>query len=209
MADAWRPEQYEKFAAERAQPFWDLLELVERRADPPGGRSRVRDGRAHGGGGRSAGRRGHDRHRLLAVDAGAGQRDGLARTPVRGRRHRLVVVGRRPRPGAGQRQPAVGARPRRRAHPVVGGAGAGWPARRADAGQRRPPVPPRRRRGRGDRAVPVGARWDAACRPGGAPTSSPPSSTRSCSTTSAPTASTCGCRCTRTCSPRRPTSSSG
>jgi trans-aconitate 2-methyltransferase len=30
MADAWQPEQYQKFAAERAQPFWDLLDLVER-----------------------------------------------------------------------------------------------------------------------------------------------------------------------------------
>jgi trans-aconitate 2-methyltransferase len=30
MSDAWRPEQYEKFAGERAQPFWDLLDLVER-----------------------------------------------------------------------------------------------------------------------------------------------------------------------------------
>jgi trans-aconitate 2-methyltransferase len=28
--DAWRPDQYGKFAAERAQPFWDLLDLVER-----------------------------------------------------------------------------------------------------------------------------------------------------------------------------------
>jgi trans-aconitate 2-methyltransferase len=31
MSDAWRPEQYQKFAGERAQPFWDLLDLVERR----------------------------------------------------------------------------------------------------------------------------------------------------------------------------------
>jgi trans-aconitate 2-methyltransferase len=30
MADAWQPEQYQKFAGERAQPFWDLLDLVER-----------------------------------------------------------------------------------------------------------------------------------------------------------------------------------
>jgi trans-aconitate 2-methyltransferase len=29
MSDAWRPEQYQKFAGERAQPFWDLLDLVE------------------------------------------------------------------------------------------------------------------------------------------------------------------------------------
>jgi len=29
MSDVWRPEQYEKFAVERAQPFWDLIELVE------------------------------------------------------------------------------------------------------------------------------------------------------------------------------------
>ena len=27
MADAWDPAQYEQFAAERAQPFWDLVEL--------------------------------------------------------------------------------------------------------------------------------------------------------------------------------------
>jgi trans-aconitate 2-methyltransferase len=31
MSDAWRPEQYQKFAGERAQPFWDLLDLVEGR----------------------------------------------------------------------------------------------------------------------------------------------------------------------------------
>jgi trans-aconitate 2-methyltransferase len=30
MDDAWRPDQYGKFAVERAQPFWDLLDLVER-----------------------------------------------------------------------------------------------------------------------------------------------------------------------------------
>jgi trans-aconitate 2-methyltransferase len=30
MSDAWQPEQYRRFADERAQPFWDLLELVER-----------------------------------------------------------------------------------------------------------------------------------------------------------------------------------
>ncbi len=29
VADAWNPTQYEKFAAERAQPFWDLAALVE------------------------------------------------------------------------------------------------------------------------------------------------------------------------------------
>jgi trans-aconitate 2-methyltransferase len=33
MAD-WDPEQYERFAAERAQPFWDLVALVEARAEP-------------------------------------------------------------------------------------------------------------------------------------------------------------------------------
>jgi trans-aconitate 2-methyltransferase len=30
MTDAWQSDQYGKFAAERAQPFWDLLDLVER-----------------------------------------------------------------------------------------------------------------------------------------------------------------------------------
>ena len=29
MSDVWNPEQYEKFKAERAQPFYDLLELIE------------------------------------------------------------------------------------------------------------------------------------------------------------------------------------
>ena len=29
MADAWDPGQYGKFAAERAQPFWDLVGLIE------------------------------------------------------------------------------------------------------------------------------------------------------------------------------------
>lgn len=31
MPDAWDPTQYEKFAAERAQPFWDLAGLLEER----------------------------------------------------------------------------------------------------------------------------------------------------------------------------------
>jgi trans-aconitate 2-methyltransferase len=31
VADAWRPAQYERFRAERAQPFWDLAALVELR----------------------------------------------------------------------------------------------------------------------------------------------------------------------------------
>jgi len=30
LRDAWNPSQYGKFAAERAQPFWDLAALVER-----------------------------------------------------------------------------------------------------------------------------------------------------------------------------------
>jgi trans-aconitate 2-methyltransferase len=30
-ADSWDPAQYERFAAERAQPFWDLAALVEER----------------------------------------------------------------------------------------------------------------------------------------------------------------------------------
>jgi trans-aconitate 2-methyltransferase len=29
VADAWNPAQYEKFAVQRAQPFWDLAALVE------------------------------------------------------------------------------------------------------------------------------------------------------------------------------------
>jgi len=36
MPDAWDPTQYEKFAAERAQPFWDLAGLLE---DRPIGRA--------------------------------------------------------------------------------------------------------------------------------------------------------------------------
>lgn len=31
MSDAWSPVQYERFRAERAQPFWDLAALVEAR----------------------------------------------------------------------------------------------------------------------------------------------------------------------------------
>jgi trans-aconitate 2-methyltransferase len=34
-ADPWNPEQYERFRAEREQPFWDLLPLIDTR---PGGR---------------------------------------------------------------------------------------------------------------------------------------------------------------------------
>ncbi len=33
MAD-WDPQQYERFAAQRAQPFWDLVALVEAHAEP-------------------------------------------------------------------------------------------------------------------------------------------------------------------------------
>src|SRR5690606_31188799 len=29
-SDDWDPQQYERFAAQRAQPFWDLIELVHR-----------------------------------------------------------------------------------------------------------------------------------------------------------------------------------
>ncbi len=36
MADAWEPQQYDRFASERRQPFWDLLALVE--PPSPGGR---------------------------------------------------------------------------------------------------------------------------------------------------------------------------
>jgi trans-aconitate 2-methyltransferase len=36
MADTWEPDQYERFERERAQPFWDLLALVEA---VPGGRA--------------------------------------------------------------------------------------------------------------------------------------------------------------------------
>jgi trans-aconitate 2-methyltransferase len=36
VTDAWNPTQYERFAAERTQPFWDLIDLVESPA--PGGR---------------------------------------------------------------------------------------------------------------------------------------------------------------------------
>lgn len=32
MVDAWKPQQYGKFAEERSQPFWDLVALIERRA---------------------------------------------------------------------------------------------------------------------------------------------------------------------------------
>jgi trans-aconitate 2-methyltransferase len=31
VADAWRPAQYERFRAERTQPFWDLASLVDAR----------------------------------------------------------------------------------------------------------------------------------------------------------------------------------
>ena len=30
MADTWNPEQYHRFRAERSQPFFDLLALIER-----------------------------------------------------------------------------------------------------------------------------------------------------------------------------------
>lgn len=34
MSVSWDPEQYQRFAAQRAQPFWDLAGLVEQHAEP-------------------------------------------------------------------------------------------------------------------------------------------------------------------------------
>jgi trans-aconitate 2-methyltransferase len=39
VTDAWEPQQYDRFAAERRQPFWDLVALV----DPPPSGARVVD----------------------------------------------------------------------------------------------------------------------------------------------------------------------
>ena len=79
-ADAWNPAQYEKFAAERAQPFWDLVGLLE---DRPIGRA-VDLGCGTGAlTAELVGATRHrldGRHRLVAEHAGAGRRPRGRRT---------------------------------------------------------------------------------------------------------------------------------
>ena len=170
MPDAWDPAQYEKFAAERAQPFWDLVGLS---SDRPIGRA-VDLGCGTG-----------ELTAALAERLGIAEMIGIDSSPA--------MLGRPPRArpaGAALRARRHRRRGRRRGdHDLVfanaslqwvpdhAGVVARWwaalragrPARRAGAGQRRPPVAPRRRRGGGDRAVPR-RRWAARRRP----TRSPP-----------------------------------
>ena len=75
MTDAWDPGQYEKFAAERAQPFWDLAALVEDRPLERGRRPRLRhrgaDGRARRRGAASAAMLGIDSSPNMLTQAAA------------------------------------------------------------------------------------------------------------------------------------------
>jgi trans-aconitate 2-methyltransferase len=41
--DGWDPDQYSRFAAERAQPFWDLVALIRPSGEPGGGFGRCAD----------------------------------------------------------------------------------------------------------------------------------------------------------------------
>ena len=163
MPDAWDPTQYEKFAAERAQPFWDLVGLLE---DRPIGRAvdlGCGTGELTAALAASAGHRRHDRRRLVAGDARV-----------------------RPRPACGWRQGDIGSWSSGGDHDLVfANASLQWvpdhpavvarwwaalatrrPAGRADPDQRRPPLTPPRRRGGVERTVPHGARWPAAGRSG-------------------------------------------
>ena len=62
----WNPEQYRRFAEERAQPFHDLLALIEPGVDRACRRSRVRPRGVDRVGRRAARRRRDDRNRQLA-----------------------------------------------------------------------------------------------------------------------------------------------
>ena len=152
----------------------------------------------------------HGRHRLVAGDARRGRAHARPAAALRARAtsaawtsggdHDLVFA------NASLQwvpdHPAV-------RRPLVGGAArraASWPCRcRPTPTTRRTASPPRWRR-----ASRSARRWAARRRPTRSPpTCWRPSSTPSSSTTSAPPASTSGCRSTATCSTARPTSSSG
>ena len=212
MQADWDPGQYERFAAERAQPFWDLAALVEAAAAPGSIR------RAHdlgcGTGELTA---------QLAARLGVGDMIGSdtspamlgARPPARGPGPALRGAGprrlderRRPRPRVRQRQPAVGARPPGRARPLVGGV--------APGGHLAVQVP-----ANADHASHRVAAEVAATEPFRTAMGGSPPSDRVAVNVLAPEqyamlldhlgadASTCACRSTATFSPRRATWSSG
>lgn len=106
-ADPWSPEQYERFRAEREQPFWDLLPLID---TPSGGRI-VDLGCGTGALTRELHRRLRARE-TIGVDSSQSmlersgdRRAGLA---LRSRRHRGVVTAARGRRRVLERSPAVG-----------------------------------------------------------------------------------------------------
>ena len=71
-AVSWDPDLYDRFEAERAQPFSDLLALCRAARRRDGGRPRLRHRPAHGRAAPGPRRLGHHRHRQLARDAGPG-----------------------------------------------------------------------------------------------------------------------------------------
>ena len=87
----WDPAQYRKFAAERSQPFWDLVGLVA--TDRPIGRAvdlGCGDGALTAQAADRLGGRRHGRHRRLAGDARRRRAARPGRRAVRARRHRRV-----------------------------------------------------------------------------------------------------------------------
>ncbi len=125
MTDGWNPTQYEKFAAERAQPFWDLAELlddrpVRRMVDLGCGTGELTAALAGRLG--AADVTGIDSSPAMLEAASCPRRTGPA---VRAGRHQVLDVRRRRGPRCLQRRTAVDARPRRRRLALVGGAHAG------------------------------------------------------------------------------------
>ena len=174
----------------------------------PGGRPRLRHGRADRVARRPVAAVRADRARLVGGDAGRGRAARPRATALRGGRSGRPAARGPVRRDRLQRRAAVGARPRRGARPLDRAAGARRAAGGAGAGQRRPPRPRRRRRGgaRGPVLRRAGRRRPARHRPHGRRARD---LRRPCSTSSASAGSTSACRSTATTSRPPRTWSSG
>ena len=74
MSDAWNPGQYNRFAAERERPFWDLAALIEPRESPTVVDLGCGDGRLTHALGRNLGA-----SSILGIDASRSMLEGAAR----------------------------------------------------------------------------------------------------------------------------------
>ena len=88
MTSTWNPDQYDRFRAERQQPFFDLLALVQPRPEHARHRSRLRHGRDHAPAARAPRRARDAGCRQLGDDARQEQRTRRAGPALRARRHR-------------------------------------------------------------------------------------------------------------------------